>query len=1746
MMTTDSAQAPATQAPTQQRTLTRRANDFDRGWKFFRGTPNGAEKPGYDDAEWRDVDLPHDYGVEGRFSRNARATVGYLKVGEGWYRKAFTAPATLAGKRVTLDFDGAMDRAEIWLNGEKVAEHHYGYTAFSVDLTGRLRLGERNVVTVRTTNEEPSSRWYAGAGLYRDVTLTVTGPVHVARFGTQITTPTLEDDVTAGRPANVHVATLVANETAEDRAVTLRQEVVAADGTVAAAAETAVVVPANTPDTTAAESHYADADAANRYEQTVAVPQPHLWSTADPYQYTLRTTVLDGAAAADAATAALDVTETRFGLRWITLDPASGLYLNGVNMRALGMCMHHDLGALGAATYRRAVVRQLEILKDAGVNAIRTSHNPCSKVWAEECSRMGFLLLEELTDMWTAPKNRNDYSNYFAKDYPEDLAAMILRDRNEPAVFMWGMGNEVAWQEAEIPIAADLTRRCHLLDPTRPNSVNDASYLSKGIDGIGNRIHEQMDVRGYSYINRDQMEQVHEKHPNDVILNSESGNCTPCRGFYVHPTILTDEWQLRGRDYPFAKGRRPWKEDTYEISDYNVTTNRGYPLDIAFDRLVNLPFNVGEFAWTGFDYIGEPAPYISNFYWNKPEMPESDGSVLAPLRSYYGMVDTAGFPKNPWWLYKALWTDPDDAPMVHLLPHWNWDQGESVAVWAYTNAASAELFLNGRSLGRREFEPHQASFHLSNKYADKPFEYRYQKDGNEPKQLTLQWEVPFEPGTVEVVAYDKAGNVVARDSITTAAAPAGIRLVPDRHVIDGDGRDLSFIEADVIDDAGVIVPRADNELTFHVEHGRLLGTDNGYQANTEPLQSPVHSAYSGKVLAIVASDGSGKPIRVTATAKGLRSDSVDVFTVSSEGAVTRGVTGGASARRPANSAPSVEGAVTRSVTGGAPASDAALPLDPASSSNPSDSGSRGDEVLAVRDTAVRVRDGEKVDLPVTVTALLADNTTALVPVTWDVAYLNDKLAEAAAKPDAQTFVVDGRAADLPVRAAVTVTKPASVRDVSLAAAAGAAPQLPERAMVVFDDGSSVDAPVTWPDMPAAAWAEPGNVTVEGTVEGYGLPVKASVRLVAVGDGDAAAAKPFAHGTTTVTSITVDGKPLDGFSADTHRYTLHRAYTADKPAIEVATADNATAYIVPPVHYPYGSYVVRVTSEDGEQHNAYALDLDVPPAPVADVTIEPPAHALAEDETTTLRIHVTDENGNPVATATADNAKVTYTSSNPSVAAVAGAQDHVTVTALLPGTANITATVAYGGETRTSTPAIVTVADGATPKKPAGVHVPDVRTVAGTTPQLPATAAVTFDHGLGAPLPVDWEPVADAAYAHAGDVTVRGTLARFGTPVTVTVHVVEVLAVQSVSLATITGIEPLIQEDVPEVTVYWSDGAKEQRAVTWDAPEASTYRNPGTFTLLGTVDGISGKAVAHVRVTDEFVQNRDLFSYRNDVYPQVRASYTNPDPKAQEDASLLMDGIVSYTPRVGYNLKNRWSTTGNPSRTAWLEYRFGYGEETPFMLHSFTVYYCLDGEGVALPESVGVEYLDADGAWQPVQGLTAASHPVEQTNDAAWVYATVGDKPGSSMSSKGDETTYTFDMVRTSRIRITFTSAEGAVVAITEVRGDAQVPALNGEATIAGLFVDGATVDGFDPAVEEYQVAGSGAARTGAARTGAAGAGTSVEVLPAGNNAAITVVNRTATDGEAQVIVTSEDGTATRIYHVQVTPETAAATAAATK
>ncbi|PJM72706.1 hypothetical protein CS006_09100 [Bifidobacterium primatium] len=1586
-----------------------RVSDFNDGWKFHRGVSSGAQQESFDDTSWRDVRLPHDFGVEGAFSKLARSTVGFLRTGEGWYRKTFEAPEAWRGRRVSLSFDGVMELAEIWVNGEKLAEHHNGYAPFFVDVTDALRFDAPNVLAIHTNTPEPCSRWYPGAGLYRGVELVVTDRVHVRDWGVRIATPTLEDDVKLD-VAKVHAETWLVNETSSPVDVTLHSTVLDADGAPASSSESSFTLNPGTS---------ADVESHMPVSQLIMVSKPHLWSTDDPYQYTLRTDVVVGGKVVDRV-------DTRFGLRWVGMSSETGLSLNGVRMKIAGMCMHHDLGSLGAAVYRRAVVRQLEILKEAGVNAIRTSHNIGSKIQVEEASRMGLLVLEELADMWTAPKDRNDYSNYFLAASATDLEAMIGRDRNEPSVFMWSLGNEVAWQESELPLAERLVAVAHAADPTRPVCINDSSYLSKGIDGIGNEIHKRMDVRGYSYASEDHLVAIHAKHPNDLIINSESGCSLGSRGYYVYPTDVPDG--VRGTEFPFEPGRQPWDDDTYEITSYDITANRGTPIRKDFMRSMNLDFHMGEFTWTGFDYIGEPAPYIGNFYWNDQSQTESDGTVLAPKTAYYGIVDSAGFPKDEWWLYRSLWTDPDDAPMVHLLPHWNWRQGEPVQVWAYSNAAKVELFLNGRSLGVREFEPHATGFHIDTAHPDKPFEYRFAK-GDPRDSIYLHWDVAFEPGELKAVAYDADGDEVAQDVLHTAGSPAAVRLTPDRAVLhsgetSANDRDMSFVTADIVDADGTICPDADDRLTFTVENGVILGTDNGYQASTEAFQLPVRKAYRGKALAIVASDGSGRPIIVRAKANGI------------------------------------------------------------------DAG----------ETVIDVKAASAVE---SVPASAARETVA---------------AEDAASHDGKR---------------PRVRRPFAVVPHTAAVAAGTVPSLPDNATVVYDDGGKRSGHVTWQMPDDHDWSGVGLVTVrgavadpDGAVDG-GLATEAAIRVLDAGED--------ASSSVLLDDLHVNGATIDGFAPDRRHYTLSLPYDAGAPAFEPIARDNAAAAVIPPVDPANGRYLIEITSEDHSRGATIDVTVVTQPAPIDSIS----AHladvaGLIEDRSAALAIEARDVLGRPIDVADLD---LHIDIDDPSVLAVVGGNDAdgnaagLAVAGTLAGETELTVHAAYAGATVISSPLPVTVGKAAYEKRPVAAEPVRVRCEVGEWPDLPSLVTVRFDHGLDATMPVTWSADGDL-WQTVGEHDITGTITGPGgfdaadVVAKATVGVVDVIAVQKTSAATVTGIVPDLAETTPTVRVWWSDGLAEERPVVWHDALPEDYGRPGSFTMAGDVDGIDAKAEATVRVTDEYTKNRDLFSFRNDVYPTVEASYTNPDPKMMEDVSNLMDGTVSYTARAGYNLKNRWSTYGDPSREAWLEYRFGYGTETPFMLNSFTIYYCLEGKDVALPQDVRVLAWDGgtgdDGEWKPVTNLRTHDKPVEQQGSAGWIYGSFGDKTKSEKIDHGLERTYTFDMVKTSRIRIEFTANEGECVAITEIRGDAQVAVVNESCALAGLAVDGVDVPGFSPDVESYTVA----------RGDDDGHVPNIEPRPAGDNAAVTVVPP-VTGGDAVLVeLTAENGVTKRTYTVR--------------
>lgn len=781
---------------------------FNDNWRFLKADAPGAEQPAFDDSAWRALNLPHDWAIEGPFDSKYNPETGGLPTfGIAWYRKHFTIPADGRGKFYSVEFDGAMSNSTVWLNGHKLGGRPYGYSSFELDLTPFLNFGGPNVIAVRLAPEDESSRWYPGAGIYRNVWLVANGPVHVAHWGTYITAPAVSS---AG--ATVAVQNQIRNRNAQPAAVTVETAIFNAENQEVSRQSADATIPAGQT---------------SPVKLTLNIANPHRWDTIRPYLYRAVTTVRQGGETLDQYT-------TPFGIRTIEFTRDRGFLLNGRHLKIQGVCNHHDLGALGAAVNRRAIERQLEIMKSMGVNAIRTSHNPPAPELLDACDRMGLLVMDEAFDMWRIPKKPNGYSKYFADWSETDMRDMIRRDRNHPSVIMWSIGNEIpeqrkpdGWQ-----IAKRLSDFAHEEDPTRPTT----SAMNEWADAIKNHFADQLDVKGFNYQPM-QYAHIQDEHPTWVIFGSETASCVSSRGVYHLPIVHYE------------------KDPSLQVSSYDtVAPPWAMCPDVEFVAQERLPNVLGEFVWTGFDYLGEPTPYGSRKDW--------------PSRSsYFGIVDLAGFPKDRYYLYKSEWTS---APMVHVLPHWTWPgrEGQTMPVMVYTNADEVELFLNGKSLGKKKRGVDTVVIPVGrNVTSTQQFTSKFR----------LEWQVTYQPGTLRAVAY-KNGAQVATDEERTAGSPAVVRLMPDRTAIHADGQDLSFITVRIEDKDGDLCPNADNLVHFHVEGaGKIEAVDNGNAASVELFQADYRKAFNGLALLIVRSQaGRGGPIQVRATSDGLQSGSAEL------------------------------------------------------------------------------------------------------------------------------------------------------------------------------------------------------------------------------------------------------------------------------------------------------------------------------------------------------------------------------------------------------------------------------------------------------------------------------------------------------------------------------------------------------------------------------------------------------------------------------------------------------------------------------------------------------------------------------------------------------------------------------------------------------------------------------------------------------------------------------------------------------
>ena len=779
--------------------------DFNNNWKFYLGDTAVASAPGYNDNNWRTLNLPHDWSIEGEFSEKNPGTPNQaaLPTGIAWYRKTFTLPATAKNKNIFIEFDGIYRNSEVWVNGHYVGKRPNGYISFGYDITpycnpARAGSTTEQVIAVKVDNSaQPNSRWYTGSGIYRNVRLVLTNKIAIDHWGTYITTPKFTI-----KTATVQIQSVINNNSGSAWKGMVYTDIYDAMGTLVGKARSAATdsISLGTGKTTCTYNLH--------------IKAPRLWSIESPYLYKAVTRVVVNGAT-------IDEYVTPFGIRYFDFDVQKGFSLNGKPTKILGVCMHHDLGALGAAVNVRAIERQLQILKAMGCNAIRTAHNPPAPEFLDLCDKMGFIVMDEAFDMWRKKKNKFDYNIDFEQWHKQDLEDQVKRDRNHPSVFIWSIGNEIREQfdSTGIPLARELAGIVKQLDTTRP-----VTAALTETDTTKNFIYQAnaLDLFGLNY-NQQLYPEVLKRYPGKKFIATETMSALASRGHYDMPSDSIRYWPLKGQKF-VEKGNPDYSVSAYD----NVAAYWGSTHEQTWKIIKQYEFLSGLFVWSGFDFLGEPVPYP----W--------------PARSsYYGIIDLAGFPKDAYYMYQSEWTHKT---VLHVFPHWNWERGKEVDVWAYyNNADEVELFLNNRSLGVRK---------------------------KQPLDLHVQWRVKFEPGTLKAISR-KNGTIISTKTINTAGEPTRLELVPDRNILHARGKDLSFITVRIVDKNGNLVPDAANKLTVEITgEGTLAGMDNGYPASLESLKATSHKAYNGLCLVIVQSKQKAGTIRVTVQSPGLPSGSI--------------------------------------------------------------------------------------------------------------------------------------------------------------------------------------------------------------------------------------------------------------------------------------------------------------------------------------------------------------------------------------------------------------------------------------------------------------------------------------------------------------------------------------------------------------------------------------------------------------------------------------------------------------------------------------------------------------------------------------------------------------------------------------------------------------------------------------------------------------------------------------------------------
>lgn len=776
---------------------------LEKGWKFTKGDVSGAEGTSFNDTHWESVVVPHDWAIYGPFDRNndlqnvavtqnfekeasvkTGRTGGLPYVGVGWYRTRFDVEP---GRQIMLVFDGAMSEAKVYVNGKEACFWPFGYNSFYCDVTSFLNHdGKQNLLAVRLENRPQSSRWYPGAGLYRNVRVVTTGQIHVPVWGTQLTTPHVSEDY-----ASVCLRTSVEN--AGRTELTVQTDIISPEGKIVSSKKNKGYINHGLP-----------------FTQNFIVEHPALWSPESPSLYRAVSKIYSG-------DTLLDTYTTRFGIRSIEYIADKGFFLNGKHRKFQGVCNHHDLGPLGAAINVSALRHQLRMLKDMGCDAIRTAHNMPAPELVSLCDEMGFMMMIEPFDEWDIAKCENGYHRFFNEWAERDMVNMLHQYRNNPCVVMWSIGNEVPtqWSAEGYKVAKFLQDICHREDPTRP--------VTCGMDQVDcvldNGFAAMLDIPGFNY-RAHRYEEAYERLPQNIVLGSETSSTVSSRGVYKFP----------------AERRAGAMYDDHQSSSYDLEYCSWSNIpDIDFALAEDYDWTIGQFVWTGFDYLGEPSPYDTNAWPNHSSM--------------FGIIDLASIPKDRYYLYRSIWNKDEET--LHILPHWNWEgyEGKPIPVFVYTNYPSAELFVNGKSYGRQ----------TKNRQT---VENRYR----------LMWHnVTYEPGEVKVIAYDADGKAVAEKNVYTAGKPHHIELQTDYTSLKADGKDLAYVTVRVVDKEGNLCPTDGRLLNFRVKGaGSYRASANGDPTCLDLFHLPQMHAFNGMLTVIVQAGEAAGNLELQVSAKGLK------------------------------------------------------------------------------------------------------------------------------------------------------------------------------------------------------------------------------------------------------------------------------------------------------------------------------------------------------------------------------------------------------------------------------------------------------------------------------------------------------------------------------------------------------------------------------------------------------------------------------------------------------------------------------------------------------------------------------------------------------------------------------------------------------------------------------------------------------------------------------------------------------------